>query len=50
MRWYFSIAGGHVHIRVFMNGAKCGDLCFRIAEFDEVRERCPWITFTKEAP
>lgn len=37
MRWYYQIAGGHTHVRVFMNGAKCGDLCFRNEEFEEIR-------------
>lgn len=39
MRWYYTIAGGHTHVRVFMNGGKCGDLCFRNAEFEEVRRQ-----------
>ncbi len=33
MKWYFKVRGIHVHVRVFMNGAKCGDLCFREEEF-----------------
>jgi hypothetical protein len=37
MRWYFTILGGRVHIRVFLNGAKCGDLCFRREEFDQIQ-------------
>lgn len=36
MKWYWHRAGGHTHVRVFMNGGKCGDLCFRNAEFDEI--------------
>ncbi len=32
MNWYYSIRGTHAHVRVFMNGAKCGDLCFRTEE------------------
>ena len=48
MKWYFKIAGGHTHVRVFMNGAKCGDLCFRNEEFEQVREYCPWIQFADE--
>lgn len=48
MNWYFKIAGGHTHVRVFMNGGKCGDLCFRNEEFKEVREHCPWIRFIEE--
>jgi hypothetical protein len=42
MKWYYTIAGGHTHVRVFMNGAKCGDLCFRNEEFVKLlaMERC----------
>lgn len=36
MHWYWHRAGGHTHVRVFMNGGKCGDLCFRNEEFDFV--------------
>jgi len=39
MTWYFKVAGGHTHVRVFMNGGKCGDLCFRNHEFDSIRSR-----------
>lgn len=45
MNWYFTILGGHTHVRVFMNGRKCGDLVFRNEEFTLVREQCPWIRF-----
>ena len=48
MKWYYHIAGGHTHVRVFMNGGKCGDLCFRNEEFVQVREHCPWIQFIEE--
>lgn len=48
MTWYYNIAGGHTHVRVFMNGARCGDLCFRNEEFQLVKERCPWIAFIDE--
>lgn len=48
MKWYYKIAGGHTHIRVFMNGGKCGDLCLRNEEFEQVREHCPWISFHDE--
>lgn len=37
MKWYYKILGGHTHVRVFMNGTKCGDLCFRNEEFQELR-------------
>jgi hypothetical protein len=36
MKWYYQINGGHTHVRVFMNGAKCGDLCFRNEEFEQI--------------
>lgn len=49
MKWYWYIAGGHTHVRVFMNGAKCGELCFRNDEFREVMNYCPWIRFIEEA-
>lgn len=49
MKWYFKIMGGHTHVRVFMNGGKCGDLCFRNEEFTEVKEHCPWIRFVEES-
>lgn len=35
-KWYYIQLGGHTHVRVFMNGAKCGDLCFRNEEFDAI--------------
>lgn len=38
MNWRFTISGGHTHVRVFMNGAKCGDLCFRNEEFKRIQE------------
>lgn len=39
MKWYYQIRGSHTHVRVFMNGAKCGDLVFRNEEFLSVREQ-----------
>lgn len=46
MKWYYIIAGGHTHVRVFMNGAKCGDLCFRNEEFDKVmHDLIPFVEF-----
>ena len=36
MKWYYKIMGGHTHVRVFMNGAKCGDLVFRNEEFQSI--------------
>ena len=37
MNWYYKVLGGHTHVRVFMNGEKCGDLVFRNEEFQAVR-------------
>lgn len=48
MKWYYHIAGGHTHVRVFMNGGKCGDLCFRNDEFEQVRECCTWVKFIND--
>lgn len=48
MNWYYQILGGHTHVEVYMNGGKCGDLCFRNEEFREVVMHCPWITFQEE--
>jgi hypothetical protein len=51
MKWYYKIAGGHTHVRVFMNGGKCGDLCFRNEEFTQVMLRIssiPWIQLINE--
>jgi hypothetical protein len=48
MKWYFKVCGGHTHVRVFMNGAKCGDLCFRNEEFEQVRFHLPWVQFKEE--
>lgn len=48
MKWYYKIMGGHTHVRVFMNGGKCGDLCFRNDEFKLVQESCPWILFMED--
>jgi hypothetical protein len=36
INWYYEIAGGHTNVRVFMNGGKCGDLCFRNEEFKHI--------------
>lgn len=48
MKWRFIVKGGHTHVRVFMNGAKCGDLCFRNEEFDQIRESLPSVAFINE--
>jgi hypothetical protein len=33
MRFYYTELGKHTHVRVFVNGAKCGDLVFHNDEF-----------------
>ena len=38
MRWYYETKGTHVHVKVYMNGALCGNLTFRKEEFDEIRK------------
>lgn len=51
MKWYYSTLGGHTHVRVFMNGGKCGDLCFRNEEFEQLRlENAVRATFINETP
>lgn len=55
MKWYFKILGGHTHVRVFMNGGKCGDLCFRNEEFlsvqaDATQFSSKFIIFVDETP
>jgi hypothetical protein len=49
MKWYYKVQGGHTHVRVFINGAKCGDLCFRNNEFQQVRDSFSSIHFVEEA-
>lgn len=53
MKWLYQVAGGHTHVRVFMNGAKCGDLCFRNEEFESIirdADSSSIIEFQKEQP
>lgn len=37
MKWYYRITGPHTRVRVFMNGANCGELCFRNEEFEQIQ-------------
>lgn len=37
MKWYFKIGAVHSYVRVFVNGALCGKLCFRNEEFAAIR-------------
>jgi hypothetical protein len=50
MRIYFRTLGGHVHCRVFTDGAKSGDLVFSLKEFEMVRSHCfsPYVTWITE--
>ena len=53
LKWYYAIAGAHTHVRVFMNGGKCGDLCFRNGEFKQIVAQpnvCLIIEFIDETP
>lgn len=36
MTWHYKLAGIHVHVRVFCNGALCGKLTFRKEEFNNI--------------
>lgn len=47
MNWHYSIRGGHTHVAVFMNGGKCGDLCFRNEEFEQIKAQAeaPGVNF-----
>ena len=40
MRWYYIVRGEHTHVRVFINGALAGTLCFRTAEFERLMNQC----------
>lgn len=48
MKWYWEELGGHTHVRVFMNGAKCGDLCFTNKEFKLLRKQLTTVQFIAE--
>lgn len=50
MTWYFKVKGGHTHVRVFMNGGKCGNLVFRNHEFEGIRKGGKGIVFIDEDP
>jgi hypothetical protein len=39
MKWYYTKQGIHVKVRVFMNGANCGTLTFRVEEFEEIKAK-----------
>lgn len=50
MKWRYRIRGPHTQVKVFMNGAHCGELIFRNAEFLQIiKDAAPYlITFTDE--
>lgn len=53
MKWYYKNQGTHTHVRVFKNGASCGNLTFRIVEFEEIRRElnvAGYIEFINETP
>ncbi len=37
MTWHFSTLGAHTHVRVFTDGIKAGELCFRTDEFERLQ-------------
>lgn len=37
MKWYYRTIGHQTHVKVFINGAKAGDLCFRNEEFEQIK-------------
>lgn len=39
MRWHYQVGEAHTRVLVFMNGALCGELCFRIEEFQALRRQ-----------
>ncbi len=50
MNWRYQIKGSHTHVRVFMNGALCGTLCFRTDEFISLRHTLDdTVTFILES-
>lgn len=38
--FYWKKLGGHVHVRVFMNRGKCGNLVFREEEWEYFTNYC----------
>lgn len=46
MTWYYNISPSHTHVRVFMNGALCGNLCFRNEEFEEIKGNVEYSDFS----
>lgn len=46
MNWYYTIGPSHTRVRVFMNGANCGELCFRNEEFQGVKHYQETLQFS----
>lgn len=50
----YKVLGGHVHCRVFAarqlntTFAKCGDLTFRVEEFEDFQIACPGLLWEEE--
>lgn len=45
---FYRLKGGHVHMRVFINGAKMGDLVCRETEFRDVRRHMGGFLFYQD--
>lgn len=53
MKWYYKVQGIHTRVRVFMNGANCGELCFRNEEFQMIQSSAGirnTVIFINETP
>ena len=50
MKWYYETRGQHVHVKVYMNGALCGNLTFRVEEFAAIRKAEFDTRFMKAVP
>jgi hypothetical protein len=48
MRVYWQQLGDHIHMRVFIRGARMGDLCCRDNEFDTVRAAMIGFDFRRD--
>lgn len=51
IRWYYTTRGEHVHIRVFMKGAKLGDICMAREDFRDIRDHgMPFVNMIEDRP
>lgn len=48
MEWYYKPQGIHVYVRVYMNGALCGSLVFRIEEFNKLKLDYPQTSYIED--